>query len=264
MNFLFTLNASYLIPLCTLIHSLNKNSKSDNHYFVAHSNLSNDDMNKIKNTVNEKKNSVTFIKIENNQFDNLPLLKHITKEAYYRLLCTDYLPSDIDRILYLDPDIVAINNVDNFYNIPLDGYYLSGGTHVNSFMHWFNAKRLKMSSVYPYINSGVMLINIKLMREKYSGSQITDFIKSTPLKLEFGDQDVINALFYNRIKLYDSKIINLDYKTFKRKKLNLDYVRKNTIFIHYDGKDKPWHEDCKNPLKIFYEELSNEKAVCIH
>lgn len=262
MNFLFTLNSSYVDPLCTLIHSLNKNSGEINNYYVVYSNLCDNDIHKIKTSV--YKNNVTFIKIEDTRFNNLPLLKHITKEAYYRLLCTDYLPTDIDKILYLDPDIVAINSIDKFYNTQLNGYYISAGTHVNSFMNWFNSKRLKLPAIYPYVNSGVMLINLKLLREKFSVNQITDFIKNTDLRLEFGDQDIINALFYNRIKLYDSTVINLDYKTFKRNKLNFDYVRKNTVFVHYDGKDKPWHENCKNPLKIFYEELNNEKAACVY
>lgn len=259
MNFLFTLNESYLEPLCVLIHSINKNSYEQNCYYIAYSRLNEDDKLKISECISDTNHHLHFIRITDELFDGLPLLKHITKEAYYRLLCMDYLPKDIKRVLYLDPDTVVINDISKFYYCDIDRYYLSASTHVNSFVHWFNSMRLRLPAAYPFVNSGVMLINLEFLREKYTGKEIFDFIKNTKLKLEFGDQDIINALFYNRIKLCDSNIINLDLKTYKRKKLNIDWVRKNTVLIHYDGKDKPWHEGCQNPLKVFYEELRDDK-----
>ena len=261
MNFLFTLNESYLEPLCVLIRSINKNSSEQNCYYVAYSRLNEDEKLKISECISETNHHLHFIRIKDEIFEGLPLLKHITKEAYYRLLCMDYLPKEVKRVLYLDPDTVVINGISKFYYSNIDGYYIAAATHVNKFMHCFNSMRLRLPDVYPYINSGVMLINLELLRERYTGKEIYDFIKNTKLKLEFGDQDIINALFFNRIKLWDSEIINLDLKTYRRRKLNIDWVRKNTVLIHYDGRDKPWHEDCKNPLRIFYEEMRNDKET---
>lgn len=265
MNFLFTLNSSYIEPLCVLIKSINIHSHEQNCYYIAYSDLNEDDKLKISECITKTHNHLHFIRIKNDLFDGLPLLKHVTKETYYRLLCMEFLPESVNRILYLDPDTVVINDVSEFYYSNIDSCFISAATHVNAFMHWFNSIRLHLPGTYPYCNTGVMLINLKFLRERYTGKSIIDFIRNTKLKLEFGDQDIINALFCNRIKLCDANIINLDFKTYKRNKLNIDWVRKNTVLIHYDGKDKPWHDDCQNPLKIFYEELSNEKEnIGIH
>ena len=45
------------------------------------------------------------IKIDKAWFSDTPVLERLPKESFYRLLAFDFLPKDIDRCLYLDPDI---------------------------------------------------------------------------------------------------------------------------------------------------------------
>ena len=38
--------------------------------------------------------------------------------------------------------------------------------------------------------------------------------------------------------------------------IDLDWVRKNAVIIHYYGDNKPWKENYKGILNVFYDELS--------
>jgi len=48
---------------------------------------------------------------------------------YYRLLAFKFLPEELDRILYLDPDILVINPIDELYNMDIDNYLYAAAYH---------------------------------------------------------------------------------------------------------------------------------------
>ena len=259
MNFLFTLNSSYLEPLRICLYSISKVSDEPNDYYIAHSTLNDFDMGKIKMDLSGTCHKVHFITIGAEYFNGLTLLKHTSKETYYRLLCTDFLPESIDRILYLDPDIICINSINELYYMDLKDNFFAMASHTNTFFTVFNKFRLHLPKIYPYYNAGVMLINLKLLRKFYCGKDILNFMTSTKIHLEFADQDVLNLMFYDRITQLDTIKYNLDLKQLNRFKLSPSWARHNAAIIHFDGRDKPWKPGCKNVLKMFYEELCNDK-----
>ena len=44
---------------------------------------------------------------------------HISEATYYRLFIEQHLPNDIDEILYIDPDVVCLNN-NHIYEHPYE------------------------------------------------------------------------------------------------------------------------------------------------
>ena len=86
------------------------------------------------------------------------------------------------------------------------------------------------------------------------------------------DQDVLNGLYWGKIKPVDCYRYNYDARyydmiqLFPNPKHDLRWIRENTVFIHYCGKDKPWKENYKGELGLFYKqysdilELEEEKA----
>ena len=43
------------------------------------------------------------------------------------------------------------------------------------------------------------------------------------------------------------------------KDMTLDWVRKNAVIIHYCGRNKPWKENYKGILDVFYRETVAKK-----
>ena len=155
-------------------------------------------------------------------------------EAYNRLFCQFILPKNIDKILYLDSDILINSDISDLYNMELNTKSLYVACKDESAAHGDEKKRLSLPDNYIYVNSGVLLINLKDLRKKYTIEEITNFIKNKKDILKYPDQDVLNLLYCNEIKIIPNRY-NFILK-------DICYYDKDepAYIIHYAGKEKPW------------------------
>ncbi len=244
MNLLVTLDSNYIYPLCVMLRSLmatNPTSKFD--VYVGHSSLTDEDFEKINSSVNEN-TTIHAVEIDKTLFDNAPVLSRISKETYYRLLLESFLPDDVDRILYIDPDTVIINKIDDFYNIDFKGNVIAAAPHTYGVVEATNRLRLGLKNDTHYINAGILMIDVDAWRNMITTNEIINFISKNVKKLKLGDQDAINIIFEDKILYVDERIYNLDEKTYSHyrffRKISMDWVEKNTVIIHYNGGQKPW------------------------
>jgi len=148
-----------------------------------------------------------IVQINDSYFEDAPTLLHYTKAMYYRLLAFKFLPEELDRILYLDPDILVINPIDELYNMDIDNYLYAAAYHNIITIKRINRIRLNAYDIKEYYNSGVLLMNLKLQRETISEEEIFDFVKNNRSKLIMPDQDIINSLYSKKIKSIDENYI---------------------------------------------------------
>ena len=269
LNILVTIDKNYLYPLTVLLKSIrvsNPNSYFD--IYVAHSSLDESDFDRLRQCVDKTRMKIHSVPIRDSLFEGAPSIKRLNaaKASYYRLLAIDFMPEGTDRVLYLDPDIVVINPLDRLYYMNMEDNLIAAAGHTTVIVEFLNRKRLKLKKGSRYINAGIILMNIEKMREEYTLHDIFQFIdnkKDKPFYLIQGDQDVMNGMFTGRIKIIDERVFNLDEKTFKRfsKDIDLGWVRKNTMIIHYNGDNKPWKEDYKGVLQGFFEKAKNADCV---
>lgn len=260
MNILLAINNNYVEQTITLLSSIKENHTRDKiNIFILNKDLKQKEKNKIKTCFNNTNIYIKFITINDNEINNFPVLeKRYPVEIYFRLFATKYLPKNIDRILYMDVDTIVINPLEDFYNMDFDGNLFIGATHVNDFFKKFNQLRLKLPKDSDYINSGVLLMNIKQLRNVDIENDVKQYIKNNKGKLLLPDQDLLNALYGNRIKLVSYLKYNLGDKTikqynrFNKEKIDIDWIKKNTVIIHYYGRNKPWNKNYKGMLDSFY------------
>lgn len=260
MNILVTLNSGYLKVLVVMLKSLalsNKHKKFD--VYVMNDSLTIKDIEFLKENTHKNINIID-LKISDKFLDKAPVTKRYPKEMYYRILAAYYLPKKVDKILYLDPDLVVINKIDKLYHTDLDNYYFAACSHIWGILQTFNRIRLRMDSNDVYINSGVMLMNIKLLRKEQNREDVYNFIKKYKNKLMLPDQDVISGLYANKILPLDPYVYNMTEKllnqTYFMPHINERWIKENSVIIHYCGKNKPWKKDYKGTLNKFYDEYS--------
>lgn len=191
--------------------------------------------------------------------DEAPTTARYPQEIYYRIFAAKYLPDTIDKILYLDPDLIVNGSLKELYNINLENYYFAAASHTGPLLRKFNEIRLDMDDDAPYINSGVMLMNLKRLREEQNYNDVFEFIEKRKMLLMLPDQDIISALYGSKILALDSFKYNMTERLYRlhapfEKDLDLDWVRKNSIIIHYCGKNKPWKDNYLGLLNVFYDE----------
>ncbi|GER66286.1 glycosyl transferase family 8 [Weizmannia acidilactici] len=261
MNILVTLNENYLSPLKVLLNSLFQNNEKEAFsIYLLHSSIPEEKLSPLDTYIQDKGHHFFPIRVDPNMFKDAPVLRHYTSEMYYRLAAHLFLPEHVERILYLDPDIVCINPIAPFYYTDFEGHFFIASEHEHSAKkaRLINKLRLRTPNAKGYFNTGVLLMNMALIRQHVKMEEIYEFIEENKLKLILPDQDVFNALFWNKIKPVESCRYNYDARFFElskyfSKKHDLNWIKNYTIFIHYCGKDKPWHPNYKYTLGTFYQ-----------
>ena len=265
MNLFVSLDSNYIHPLCVMFNSLaatNSGNRFD--IYVAYSSLTEEDFAMMEKALGNLDATIHRVFVDEEIFSGAPVLSRLSKATYYRLLIGDILPESVDRLLYLDPDIAVNGDLSDFYNTDLGDNIIAGCGHLYGFNESVNLLRLGLnkSKQNRYINAGVMLIDLKKWRKHVTVSQILAFIQKNIRTLFLADQDVVNAMFGGRILALDERIYNLDEKTLSHfekksaadKRIDIGWIRKNTVIIHFNGKHKPWNEpDYKGKLGEFYE-----------
>ena len=264
MNILLTINKKYVKLVNILLNSIqlsNKDTKFD--VYILHRELDIEDKNIIESGLDLNKFNIKMIKIDEEEVKNFPQYqKRYPKEIYFRLFATKYLPENIDKILYLDSDTLVINKLDELYNMDFEGNFYIATTHVKKILRKINEVRLRIDDDVPYINTGVLLINLKELRKIDVQKEVCEFVENNSKKLMLPDQDIITALYGNKIKIVDALRYNLGDRDLNLYNLNhiknpigLKWVKENTVIIHYYGRNKPWNKNYRGKLGVFYYRL---------
>ena len=139
------------------------------------------------------RHSIRFIEV-GSSFEGAFEIRGITVPTYYRLLLPE-LMSDVPRVLYLDVDLIIQDDLRSLFETDLEGMSLAGvkGIYTN-----FSRERVESLgiSLGGYVNAGVLLMNLDLMRQH--GLQ-SDFVSMVPRDYEFQDQDILNIRCVGKI-----------------------------------------------------------------
>lgn len=262
MNVLVSCDENYINPLKTMLYSLFKSNDIQIEIYLIHKDIRDEKIKEIEKFVEKAslgKGKLNTIKVED-LFSKAKTTFYYTEEMYYRLLAYKYLPKSLDRILYLDPDVLVLNSCEELYNMDLSDNYFAAATHTIPTVQSANVARLSLTSghkdIENYFNSGILMINLELARnsEKYEKEVLNYVENSKSLGLIMPDQDLLNVVFRNKIIKIDEIKYNYDARRYlayklKDKKYKLSYIISNTCFLHFCGKRKPWLDE--NNLGVF-------------
>lgn len=265
MNILVTLNANYIKPLKVMLHSLFVNNQGEAFtIYVMHASLKEAELSDLNQYIADYGHSLVVITVTDDYFKAAPVMKHYTKEMYYRLLAFKFLPPELDKILYLDPDILVINEIRTLYDMDISGYLYAAAYHEIATVAEINKLRLKPYDMDAYYNSGVLLMNLGLQRKKIKEHEIFDYVEENKKRLLYPDQDIINALYSQDIKNLAEVIYNYDpryyryYKAVSNGDMDMDFVIHKTSIIHYRGKKKPWNKNYTGKFHSIYKHYEKQ------
>lgn len=264
-HILVTLDRNYLKVLSVMLYSLSQSDPEGVYtVYVVNNTLTEEDFASLSALL--LRTELVNVQVPEDLLQNAPVSDRYPTEMYYRLFAARYLPQQLERILYLDPDLVVLHSLRSLYQIDFDGKLFAAASHIESrTFRELNRRRLHLSEHAKYLNSGVMMMNLALLR-KESPQTILDYIQSHKATLLLPDQDVLNALYADRTVPLDPLVYNLGEKYLRLKnlhlppaeKLTLDWVRSNTAIVHYYGRNKPWKEHYRGSLGIFYHEWEQQ------
>jgi len=246
MNICFCINDGYVDILKVCMYSILVNNTKSIYFYIFSSFLSEESKNKL-NQLQEKFDNckIRYEIIDNDVFKQFKLnLEYISIETYFRYIIADIL-SEEEKALYIDADTIINGNLEKLYNTDLEGYYCAGVKDLyieTKQTKLINILNLKAGNIY--VNAGVLLLNLKLMRDDNISQTFID--KTIELKniIEYQDQDIINVVLAGKIKPIDS-IYN-----FANTNMHKEWKKcRQAVIIHYTGHKKPWLPKCHSKLK---------------
>lgn len=260
---------NFVMQTAVSITSLIYNRKKINYkVYIIGSNLSAESVNILK-SLSYKNISVEIIdgdleKIKNLHSDNDKTKKHLsaTEAALFKFQLPNIF-HQYSKILYLDGDTIITNSLEELYNTNIENHYVAA-VHDTGKLYF----KHKYTQLCPdYFNSGVMLLNLELLRK----DSVPEKLIKTKLEQKDSflmDQNALNIVFKDKIKIVDIKynllIQNLDRSRahwsieqindlFKSNYKNFNEIKKQARIIHFSSKDKPWHFSNITFAKLWYK-----------
>lgn len=189
-----------------------------------------------------------------------------------RLFIDDLLPEGIEKILYLDCDIIVDNNIEELWNTDITEYDMAAVVEV--YMPADKKRKIGLTKKDSYYNAGMLLINRTLWRQQSLKTKFLDYYEESGGRLLYNDQDIINHCCKGRIKpisatynfepnvyyfpYYYIKIINRDYFIYGKKEYTKMIM--NPRMIHFLGDERPWVVGNKNPYRDIFYKYQNDSG----
>lgn len=235
----------------------NRNEKFSVHILAQ--DLSEEDKNILQQLAGRYQSSVYFYSPSPKLLEGFSIRKfskRISMATYFRCLLSDILPQEIDRVLYLDCDIVVLGDIRPFWNMPVDQVGVAAvedmGCHEKE---RYDILKYPMSD--SYFNAGVLLINLAYWREHHIAQACIDYFHKYPERILFNDQDLLNSVLHQNKILIDL-CWNVQDAFYRNPKIRNDAwekkfvnVLKHPIILHYTNR-KPWSYDSQHPLRQAY------------
>ena len=255
INILVTVNDKYIKPLQVMLDSLFQHEHSPLDIYLIYSDISKKNLNLLNSYIQRLKGNFIPILLKHDFFRDAPIKNYFTKEMYYRILCSELLPQTLERVLYLDPDILIRGSIRNIYTMDFNGKTIMGVPDTYEYIDSEGMRKRKKTLGLPknhvYISSGVLLFNLPKMRKNFILKDFLIDIEKNRALLRYPDQDEINIFFQKEIGTIDL-IYNYPtlWKLFIHERKH-NTIRKNPVIVHYTGSIKPW--DLQYIGRYFFE-----------
>lgn len=195
---------------------------------------------------------IRFIMVDNSFFEKFPLkgdvknLKHWSIVTYYRLYSEELLPKDVDKVLYLDCDIIVNRPIGVLFDMDWEGYAVGGIPDMcTEWQEYYD--RLGYDKDKGYFNAGVLFMNLEYWRTHDIGQKCIDYLSTYYDRIFNNDQDVLNVITCDCKKnlpvTYNYQMqlrMPFFFNTFNER-MKKDILETNSPhIIHYTAELKPW------------------------
>jgi lipopolysaccharide biosynthesis glycosyltransferase len=247
----FTFDAAYAPHVHALVESLlhNHPAREIRLWFVPARDVSEDTRRRIARQVGTR-GRVHFLENRDPKIEELPTstdpeFTYVSTAAYLRLYIPQLLPAHVERVLYLDCDVMCVGSLDSLLDVDLRGNTIAAvrDPYARRLCDMEGmpglAKYQELDAQAPYFNSGMMLIDVPNWLSTDVTQRCFDYIRRHAAETRFLEQDALNYVLYGKW-LRVNKMWNFARSSRLESAMgsNLEEAR----LIHQIGPRKLWDE----------------------
>lgn len=273
MNVLFSSDDNYARHMGVTIYSLLSHNTlaSEIRIFVVDNNISSKNIAKLQQIFSGFPNAEMILIPFKKWADNLHLNMSwpISLSSYARLFIGEILPNDINRVIYLDCDMVVNSDLSGLWNTELGDHVVGA---VQDRVPYSVKNAVGLFSNDRYFNAGMLLIDLRKWRTLNIGEKCLRFIDSHQGKVIHHDQGVLNGvlkgLWFRLPLIFNVMTIHYmvsqegirkyfhddsDFYTITELEEALNYP----VILHYTPSftTHPWETNCQHPRLGTYVDI---------
>ena len=264
----------YALPTMVCIQSIIMTTKNPVQVHVCTFELTDDNVQRFISLSNDTVN-VIVDKFEINQYremiDRVNQKSHVTPTALIKFELSNYF-STINKLLYIDSDIIVKEDISALFDCDIEDAFLGASYEFYKYLENKKYRFKKNWDTSFYFNSGVMLLNLKLMREERISELLWDY-KLNKAKTTLMDQESLIAICGTRATklpirwnfnpvFLDSSYINDINEIYGTAYQSIEQLLSDVAIIHYVGKkDKPWTFSTARMRQYWVDAYNNLKDV---
>lgn len=263
MNIMYTCDNNYVWLMGISAISLFENNKDieELKVFLLGEGISRENKNELKRIGDQYGRVIEVIDVPKLNIPPALVSARWPLSAFTRLFSAVILPDDIDKILYLDCDTIISGDISEIDTIQFDGNIAMG---VKDCISGTYKQNIGLDYESPYINAGVILFDIKALREVDINEKIEMYMNKYEKLINYADQDILNGMFKGRIGELDPRfdVMTIDVvHTFGEiqqlrrptnfySKAELEKAKSKPAIIHYTTNMRvvrPWFNNTDHP-----------------
>jgi lipopolysaccharide biosynthesis glycosyltransferase len=242
----------YIRPLAAMLRSVVDNFSGGRplEFFIIQSGISQSDRERIVAgwPVNAR---ATWIETSESEFAGLPLWGRMPVSTYYKLALPDLLPESTGRALWLDSDVIVLDDIAVLWDtdhgkLPLAAVQDPIVPRVSSACGIRNWRQLGLEPSSKYFNAGVMLIDVDAWRAERVAERAMDYLKRHHRSVTFWDQEGLNVALAGRWMVLESRWNHNASIPARRAAAELPSI------AHFAGGLKPWRYPTRDQLRSLY------------
>lgn len=247
----FITDDHYAVPTAVAITSLRYNRQRERNYqvYLISNRVREENIERIRE-MNEDGFRITVIPYFFEETEFFIKDHYVSQTAIIRFLFADIL-KNLDKVIYLDGDILIQQDLWELFQIPLDDYFAAVVRDAVAESQTPGILvRLKSNLKY-YFNSGMMVLNLKKMREEdirkklftYRREGINFFMDQDALNMVFHGNVKYIACEYNYLTTMDAYVSSSRLESEYHLDMSKSEVERllDAKIVHMAGVEKPWN-----------------------
>ena len=203
---------------------------------------------------------VLFHEVSDHRLAELASRPRFDPAVWYPLLLADLVP-DVDRVLYIDSDALAMDNLRPLWSTSLDGAWAAAVPNLLEPWNHERPAQLGLSGPREYLNSGVLLFDLATMRADDATERLLGYARRRGPSVSGLDQDALSVVMAGRWRELHvrwntmNSVYLFDEAPGFYGAAATEEARRRPGIRHFEGPglNKPWHFLCDRPGRQSYE-----------
>ncbi|MBT2771763.1 glycosyltransferase family 8 protein [Halomonas sp. ISL-60] len=225
------------------------------HFYLLGYQLSTHTHQRLHNWFTTLPASLTVIEAESSSWPE-SALGRFGPAAMLRLGMHNWLPSSCQKVIYLDCDLVVLDDIANVSSFDMEGAPIASVANLQG------TEQSRMGLGFQdYFNSGVLVVDLEGWKARNVLDQVDRILKQHDYALNYPDQDALNLIFQDWYRLpmrwnmqpYAYPAVEKKVAHYANWQKELEHAIREPAIVHFIGARKPWHANSRHPLTYLYQ-----------